>query len=87
MYNDPMDTKRQFSLSYLFLETFWVALAVGLGRIFPTQDYAAKVIISLVFCVSVGAAACGLLKNMRYGALLGGIVWAFGTLFWFAKGS
>ena len=79
-----MVTTRQYSLSYLFLETFWVALAMGLGRIFPTQDYAIKVIISLIFCISVGAAVCGLFRNMRRGALLGGVVWAIVALFWFA---
>ena len=74
-YDEEMTSKRQFSLSYLFLEIFWIALAMGLSRLFPTQEYPVKVIISLLFCISTGAALGGLFKNMRYGVLLGAVIW------------
>jgi hypothetical protein len=71
--------KPQFSLGYLFLETFWIALAIGLTRhlmimsrheLFPDE----AVVVAICFVTDIFAipiAIGGLLERMRAGAICG----------------
>jgi hypothetical protein len=69
--------KRQFSLSYLLLEVFWFALAMGFTRQLVWGDSSAGYdsgffIFSTLFCW--GTAVSGLLGKMFNGALWTSIV-------------
>ena len=75
-----MVNKRQFSLAYLFVETFWISLTICFGRYFyllaanpnvhDFRDLSGMFsVYGLLFCLSV--AVGGLLNRFRGGALVG----------------
>lgn len=76
--------KRQFSLGYLMLEIFWVAVALGCFRAAfdsTTEPYAATTLFMLAGMVTAGAAIGGLFGRMAIGALVGfGIILVLGLL-------
>jgi hypothetical protein len=72
--------KRQFSLSHLLLEVFWIAVAVGFTR-YPFTIWYSKlpqshmtlegIFSTLAFAMCWGVVLGGLVGNMRDGALAG----------------
>ncbi|MGI8978942.1 MAG: hypothetical protein ACR2FY_06935 [Pirellulaceae bacterium] len=68
---EMMTSKVQFSLAYLFLEIFWIALALGLAtQAFRLSDDAASrfsVALLLLSAQSLGAAIGGLFHRMKTG--------------------
>lgn len=71
-----MKDKRQFSLAYLFLETFWIALALGIAvqvRQLPRESILVPCLVYLDILLW-GAAIGGLFKQMRVGAFVAAIV-------------
>ena len=71
-----MAAKRQFSLAYLFLETFWIALALGIAvqaRQIPRESVLLPCLVYLDILLW-GAAIGGLFKKMRVGAIVSAIV-------------
>ena len=68
-----MNESRQFSLRYLLLEMIWIALALGLTRMyfdFPSLPELGPMLLpALGMCW--GAAAGGLRRNMMTGAVMG----------------
>ena len=79
-----MNSERQFSLAYLLLQTMWVALALGLSRVWWMSLRTEAELFALVLaCTCYGIALGGLFRGMRVGALLGlavGIVLAVVSL-------
>jgi hypothetical protein len=73
-----MSSKRQFSLGYLFLEIFWIALALGLTtQVFRLDDEAAiwfSAILLLLAAQAWGAAVGGLFQRMKTGFLMGSAI-------------
>lgn len=69
-----MTSKPQFSLAYLFLETFWIALALGLTmQVFRFEGEAAErfsVTFLLLAAQAWGAAIGGLFYRMKTGFFL-----------------
>lgn len=76
--------KQQFSLSYLMLETFWVASALGsfrAGMSLP-DDFEWLGLPAILFSVaSAGAAIGGLYGRMIMGALIAIALMLIGALF------
>ena len=73
-----MAGKRQFSLSYLFLEIFWIALALGITRfVIWTFSANSALLDTLRFVLVPGGLACygasvgGCFGKMRIGAACG----------------
>jgi hypothetical protein len=67
----------QFSLAYLFLETAWIALALGLFRAAAINGSEAAIILIFAGIVSAGVAIYGMFRTLRTGrawALLAAIV-------------
>jgi dolichyl-phosphate-mannose--protein O-mannosyl transferase len=68
-----MDKKRQFSLAYLFLETFWVAVALALTRVYfvtPRSSDWLKVLI-VAGIIAWGAAIGGVFHRITLGMQIG----------------
>ena len=62
--------KRQFSLAYLLLETFWIAVALAITRVYfvtPRSSDWLKVLI-VAGIVAWGAAVGGVFHRMTLGA-------------------
>ena len=65
--------KRQFSLAYLFLETFWVALGLGFGMAaFRTpldvpHAEGWQLVLGIASAVCLGTAIGGVFRNMTFG--------------------
>ena len=76
-YDDPMDEKWQFSIGYLLLETFWIALVIGIVCSLPsTTQQMGELKVPILFG-AIGAAMGGTVLRMRAGAAIGLCVWAF----------
>ena len=71
-----MENKRQFSLAYIFLETFWIALALGIAvqiRQVPRESILFPCLAYLDILLW-GAAIGGVFKQMRAGVIVAAIV-------------
>ena len=67
----------QFSLGYMLLEIFWIALALGLTRAFFSLDDEYWVLHTLLMPAAIivwGTAIGGLVRKMRKGALFAAAV-------------
>ena len=76
--------KRQFSLGYLMLETFWVALALGSFRAAMSlpEDFEWLGLPAILFSIdAAGAAIGGLYGRMIMGALIAIGLILIGALF------
>lgn len=75
-----MPQTRQFSISYLFLETFWIAAGLGftcgLAHTEPLSNagFALSWLLLAGTLIAWGTAIGGLYKRMREGALLGAAI-------------
>jgi Na+/proline symporter len=71
IFRKTMTKRPQFSLAYLFLETFWIALALGLAtQAFRLRDEAADrfSLTLMLFSIQAGGAAIGgLFHQMKTG--------------------
>lgn len=67
-----MDNKRQFFLTYLFLEVFWIAASIGMAchafRLPPSHDDFTILFFLAGSFLCSGAAIGGLFQKMRIGA-------------------
>jgi hypothetical protein len=65
--------KRQFSLRYLLLQIFWVAVALGTLRALASlpENPAAGPLLLIALVIAIGAAIGGC-----FGQMIWGVVWA-----------
>ncbi len=77
LFRKAMTKRPQFSLAYLFLEIFWIALALGLTTQAFRLDYEAASRFSVTFL---------LLAAQAWGAAIGGLFQRMKTGFWVASG-
>ena len=78
--------KRQFSLAYLFLETFWVALGLGFGMaayrtpIDIPHAEGWQLVLGIASAVCLGTAIGGVFRSMTFGfcisyvLVIGGVI-------------
>jgi hypothetical protein len=70
-----MAGKWQFSISYLLLETFWIAMVLGISGSLPSSSRQVAEFTLPALCASFGAAIGGVVGRMKTGAIVGISVW------------
>jgi hypothetical protein len=78
-----MENKQQFSLAFIFQQIFWIAVLLGIGRVFPmvkleglsVSDAMQVLRIQWSLIIFVGPVAGALLggfrSNVKWGAIIG----------------
>ena len=69
---EKMENKRQFSLAYLFLEVFWIAVGLGIAIQIHQMSRESNLWPALLYLDIIvwGAAIGGLFKRMEAGAVI-----------------
>ena len=69
-----MPSSPRFSLAFLFLETFWIALALGLTRLEWSQDGPALALLIVAVTGCYGIALWHLLRRLNIGVIESGVL-------------
>lgn len=69
-----MASSPRFSLAFLFLETFWIALALGLTRLESSHDGPALALLIVAVTACYGFALWHLLRRLNFGVIESGVL-------------